>query len=87
MTHPFLAFPAHTPNTARRQPALASLLSSSSLWTLSGLALVACSASGQHKTLLPVAFLGRFLAVSGGFGPLFWRWAGVWPQGLHPGRP
>ena len=47
MTHPFLAFPADTPNTARRQPALASLLSSSSLWTLSGLALVACGGGGH----------------------------------------
>ena len=35
------------PNTARRQPALTGLLSSSSLWTLSGLALVACGGGGH----------------------------------------
>ncbi len=47
MTHPFLAFPTDAVKTARRQPALAGLLSSTSLWTLSGLALVACGGGGH----------------------------------------
>jgi hypothetical protein len=47
MTHPFLAFLTDAVKTARRQPALAGLLSSTSLWTLSGLALVACGGGGH----------------------------------------